>query len=78
VGIVVKLLAKDTPSLHKAKGVVRRVFTDTRSAELELLESGARHVMREEQLETVLPKPGGKARGCRHTEQRVGPSVHAH
>jgi hypothetical protein len=64
LGIVVKLLAKDTPTLHKAKGVVRRVLVDTRSAEVELLEGGARHVLREEQLETVLPKPGGKARGA--------------
>jgi hypothetical protein len=81
-GIVVKLLAKDTSALHKAKGahacaprarvracalthftagVVREVLPQSR-AEVELLEGGARHVMREAQLETVLPKPGGKVR----------------
>ncbi len=79
-GLVVKLLAKDTPALHKAKGaqrvrrmracrvrshdtagMVREVLPQAR-AEVELLEGGARHVMREAQLETVLPKPGGKVR----------------
>jgi hypothetical protein len=46
-------------------GVVRSVQADAPggcSAEVELLDTGTRHVMREAQLETVLPKPGGKAR----------------
>ena len=59
-GLVVKVLAKQPPELYKAKGVVRSVLPGGASAQVELLDGGAAHELPASQLETVLPRPGGK------------------
>ena len=59
-GLVVKVLAKQPPELYKAKGVVRGVLQGGASAQIELLDGGAVHELPASQLETVLPRPGGK------------------
>jgi hypothetical protein len=59
-GLVVKVLAKQPPELYKAKGVVRGVLQGGASAQIELLDGGAVHELPAAELETVLPKPGGK------------------
>ena len=59
-GLVVKCLSKTRPELHKAKGVVRRVLPGGAAAQVELLDGGAVHELPAAELETVLPKPGGK------------------
>ena len=59
-GLVVKVLAKQPPELYKAKGVVRSVLPGGASAQVELLDGGAVHELPASQLETVLPRPGGK------------------
>jgi hypothetical protein len=59
-GIVVKLLVRDPPELRKAKAVVRRVLQDGAAAAVELLDGGATHEVPAAELETVLPRPGGR------------------
>ena len=59
-GIVVKLLCREPPELRKAKAVVRRVLPGGAAAEVELLDGGATHEVPAAELETVLPRPGGR------------------
>ena len=62
VGLVVKLLCREPPALYKAKGVVRSVERDAEgwSAGVQLLEGGESRVCRAAELQTVLPRLGGR------------------
>ena len=60
VGLVVKLLCREPPELRRAKGVVRRVLPGGAAAEVELLDGGVTHEVPAAELETVLPRPGGR------------------
>ena len=59
-GLVVKSLCRTPPKLYKAKGVVRRVLLGGAAAQVELLDGAAVHELPATELETVLPRPGGK------------------